>query len=284
VSTKPVPVTVPALGDSTTEVVVGNWVKQPGEEVAEGELLAYLESDKVTVELVAPAAGVLTQVAHLEGDTVAVGEVMAYLAEKGAAGLPPPPPETPELVRLVSATQGALWERDVDLQFMSDRMDGSEDPPGRTWLAWLVAAFGRALLAVPPLRPFLVERVPTLPDQLTVLAAVRRMHHVEPFRLTVALGDGPDEVAAKLGTYGAGPRQKPPPVALIVDLEPGPSLVEGQSTFRVVVTLERPSVRDARDGLAGGRPRGRLRMHVPGIKPVDQAALFEALTDCIERG
>ena len=284
-SAKPVPIAIPEVGESITELQLGSWLKEPGEAVAEGEVLATLESDKVTVELVAPRAGVLVDIARFEGDTVRSGDVVAYVAEPHTPGLPPAPLETAELIRLVAATQGALWEREVDLQFMADRMEGHADgPEGRLWLSWLAAAFGRALLAVPSLRTHLVERLPAQPDQVTVLAAVRRMHHVEPFRLVVPLGEGPDALAERLAAP-VGPRQKDPPrVALIVDLEPGPGLLERLTTFRVTVTLERSSVRDARDGLLAGRLRGRLRVHVPLFQPAQQAALFLALTDCIERG
>ena len=76
---------VPALGESVTEATIGKWFKQPGEAVAVDEPLVELETDKVTIEVPAPAAGVLADIAANDGDTVAVGAVLGQIKE-GAAG------------------------------------------------------------------------------------------------------------------------------------------------------------------------------------------------------
>ena len=77
---------VPTLGESVTEATVGQWYKKAGDAVAVDEPLCELETDKVTVEVPAPAAGVLASISVNEGDTVAVGAVLASLAEgEGAA-------------------------------------------------------------------------------------------------------------------------------------------------------------------------------------------------------
>ena len=76
---------VPTLGESVTEATIGKWFKQPGEAVAVDEPLVELETDKVTIEVPAPAAGVLSEVAAKDGDTVAVGAVLGQIKE-GAAG------------------------------------------------------------------------------------------------------------------------------------------------------------------------------------------------------
>jgi 2-oxoglutarate dehydrogenase E2 component (dihydrolipoamide succinyltransferase) len=99
---------VPALGESVTEATIGKWFKKPGEAVAVDEPLVELETDKVTIEVPAPAAGVLADIAAKDGDTVAVGAVLGQIKE-GAPGAalkspaaapsasPPasPPPPTP---------------------------------------------------------------------------------------------------------------------------------------------------------------------------------------------
>jgi 2-oxoglutarate dehydrogenase E2 component (dihydrolipoamide succinyltransferase) len=64
---------VPALGESVTEATIGKWFKKPGDAVKADEPLVELETDKVTVEVPAPAAGVLSEIAAKEGDTVNVG-------------------------------------------------------------------------------------------------------------------------------------------------------------------------------------------------------------------
>ena len=76
---------VPALGESVTEATIGKWFKKPGEAVAVDEPVVELETDKVTIEVPAPAAGVLADIAAKDGDTVAVGAVLGQIKE-GAAG------------------------------------------------------------------------------------------------------------------------------------------------------------------------------------------------------
>src|SRR5262249_53440909 len=72
---------VPTLGESVTEATVGKWFKQPGDAVAVDEPLVELETDKVTLEVAAPAAGVLSDVAVKNGDTVAVGALLGQIKE-----------------------------------------------------------------------------------------------------------------------------------------------------------------------------------------------------------
>jgi len=76
-----VDVIVPTLGESITEATLGQWLKQPGEAVKADEPVASLETDKVSVEVPAPVAGVMGQLAVAEGDTVNVGAVIAQIEE-----------------------------------------------------------------------------------------------------------------------------------------------------------------------------------------------------------
>jgi len=85
---------VPALGESVTEATIGKWFKQPGDVVAVDEPLVELETDKVTIEVPAPAAGVLTDVAVKDGDTVAVGALLGAIKE-GAGAAPTKQPAQP---------------------------------------------------------------------------------------------------------------------------------------------------------------------------------------------
>ncbi|UWQ46489.1 2-oxoglutarate dehydrogenase complex dihydrolipoyllysine-residue succinyltransferase [Leisingera aquaemixtae] len=84
----PVPVMVPALGESVSEATVSSWFKKVGDSVAQDEMLCELETDKVSVEVPAPAAGVLTEILAEEGATVNAGGKLAVLSagEAGAAG------------------------------------------------------------------------------------------------------------------------------------------------------------------------------------------------------
>src|ERR671913_44832 len=80
-------VQVPALGESITEGTIAQWLKKVGDSVAADEPIASLETDKVTVEVPSPLAGVLTEALVNEGDTVAVGAVIARIdANRAAAG------------------------------------------------------------------------------------------------------------------------------------------------------------------------------------------------------
>ena len=79
---------VPTLGESVTEATIGRWFKKAGEAVAVDEPLVELETDKVTIEVPAPSAGVLGEIAAKDGDTVAVGALLGLIND-GAAGAKP---------------------------------------------------------------------------------------------------------------------------------------------------------------------------------------------------
>ena len=81
-------IVVPALGESVTEATVAQWLKRPGEAVAADEALVELETDKVTLEVNAPAAGTLTDIKAEAGATVEVGAPLASFAA-GASGSAP---------------------------------------------------------------------------------------------------------------------------------------------------------------------------------------------------
>src|ERR1700753_3927337 len=80
---------VPTLGESVTEATIGKWFKKAGEAVAVDEPLVALETDKVTIEVPAPPAGVLAEIAAKDGDTVAVGALLGQIKDgAGAAAAP----------------------------------------------------------------------------------------------------------------------------------------------------------------------------------------------------
>lgn len=141
---------VPELAESITEGTISKWVKQEGELVREGDVVAELETDKVNVEISAEQSGVLKKILKEEGETVRVGEAIALLGEAADSGekeavkepVPDPPSKPiaeegaeagkgvrPSLAELPIATPAARkWarERGIDLRQVSAR-----DPRGR---------------------------------------------------------------------------------------------------------------------------------------------------------
>ncbi len=83
-----VEIRVPTLGESVTEATIGRWFKQAGEAVAADEPLVELETDKVTIEVPAPASGVLAEIAAKDGETVAPGALLGQIRE--GAGITTP--------------------------------------------------------------------------------------------------------------------------------------------------------------------------------------------------
>jgi len=114
----PTEIKVPALGESVTEATVARWLKQPGDVVAMDDPLVELETDKVTLEVNAPAAGTLTEVLAGEGSNVAVGAVLGRIGEGGAKAVapakpvalpkavPPPQPAPPAAAPPASSSSG----------------------------------------------------------------------------------------------------------------------------------------------------------------------------------
>ncbi|WP_441231048.1 2-oxoglutarate dehydrogenase complex dihydrolipoyllysine-residue succinyltransferase [Tardiphaga sp. 215_C5_N2_1] len=79
---------VPTLGESVTEATIGRWFKKAGDAVAVDEPLVELETDKVTIEVPAPSAGVLGEIVAKDGETVAVGALLGQITD-GAGGAKP---------------------------------------------------------------------------------------------------------------------------------------------------------------------------------------------------
>jgi 2-oxoglutarate dehydrogenase E2 component (dihydrolipoamide succinyltransferase) len=80
---------VPTLGESVSEATIAQWFKKPGDAVSQDEPLVELETDKVTVEVPAPASGTLEAIVVNEGDTVEVGALLGQIAEGSVAAAAP---------------------------------------------------------------------------------------------------------------------------------------------------------------------------------------------------
>src|SRR5580700_1109172 len=83
---------VPTLGESVTEATIGRWFKKAGDAVAVDEPLMELETDKVTIEVPAPSAGTLSEIAAKDGETVAVGALLGQIKDGAAAAAAKPAP------------------------------------------------------------------------------------------------------------------------------------------------------------------------------------------------
>ncbi|WP_420023278.1 2-oxoglutarate dehydrogenase complex dihydrolipoyllysine-residue succinyltransferase [Cereibacter azotoformans] len=107
---KMIDVMVPALGESVSEATVSTWFKKPGDTVAQDEMLCELETDKVSVEVPAPAAGVLAEILVTEGTTVAAGSRLALISTDGQGVAAAPKAEAPK----VDAAPARAVKKDVE--------------------------------------------------------------------------------------------------------------------------------------------------------------------------
>src|SRR6201990_2727857 len=87
---------VPTLGESVTEATIGRWFKKAGDAVAVDEPLVELETDKVTIEVPAPSAGTLGEIAAKDGETVAVGALLGQINESGTGAAAKPAAAPPK--------------------------------------------------------------------------------------------------------------------------------------------------------------------------------------------
>jgi 2-oxoglutarate dehydrogenase E2 component (dihydrolipoamide succinyltransferase) len=205
---------VPTLGESVTEATIGKWFKHPGDAVAVDEPLVELETDKVTIEVPSPAAGVLSEVAAKDGETVAVGALLGQIkdgagapAAKPAAKAAPPAAEPPKPTApaptppkaslpdqpLAPSVRRLATESGIDVS----TVPGS-GRDGRLTKGDMLAAIERAAAAPVPVAPPVQVRAPSLPDD----AAREERVHMTRLRQTIArrLKDA-QNTAAMLTTF-----------------------------------------------------------------------------------
>ena len=182
-------VKVPALGESITEGTLAQWLKKPGEAVAADEPIATLETDKVSVDVPSPSAGVLAETLVNEGDTVAVGATIARIDENATASTPAPvaAPASATAAEAAAATTNPAGAGE------NPQLRGSEHAPEPTG-----NGNGDG-------------------DQITTLSpAVRRAvleHHVDPSKIRGTGKDGrltkDDVLAAAEAQKAGGPVHEP---------------------------------------------------------------------------
>ena len=220
-------VKVPALGESITEGTLAQWLKKPGEQVAADEPIATLETDKVSVDVPSPTAGVLAETLVNEGDTVAVGALIARIDENATAAAAAPLPP------------------------LRRRRRPRRRPPIRPELARIRSCAGPSML--PNRRPPL--RTPTATQITTLSPAVRRAvleHHVDPSKIR---GTGKDGRLTKDDVIAAAEAQKSGRAGPRAGSAGGDSAAAG-SRRRLPLQLRRPRRRSA----VGERHEERVKM------------------------
>lgn len=165
---------VPTLGESVSEATIGKWFKKPGEAVKADEPLVELETDKVTLEVNAPAAGVLGEIVAKEGETVGVNALLGSITAGGAAAAvaPKPAAEAAKPAAAAPAASGAATKAaDSGPAVARLAAESGIDPSsvaasgkdGRVTKGDMLAAIATAPAAAAP-APVAQVRAPSAPD------------------------------------------------------------------------------------------------------------------------
>ena len=159
---------VPTLGESVTEATIGRWFKKPGDVVKADEPLVELETDKVTVEVPAPASGTLSEVSVKEGETIAVGALLGLIAAgMASAKAAAPAPVQPAVAvsvpakALAAGADGPAVARLAAESGVAPPSPGS-GKDGRATKGDMMAAI--AASAAPPAAPLTAIRAPSPAD------------------------------------------------------------------------------------------------------------------------
>ncbi len=167
---------VPTLGESISEATVGKWFKQRGDTVKADEPLVELETDKVTLEVNAPAAGVLTEISVETGQTVAIGALLGGLTADGAGAAKPaaksPPATPPRSTAMPPAPSAAklATEKAVDLSTVDGSGKRGQVLKGDVLEALAHPAPAPAPVAPPPAAPQPVAPAPVAPTPVPAAA------------------------------------------------------------------------------------------------------------------
>ncbi len=105
---------VPTLGESVTEATIGKWFKNTGDAIAQDEPVLELETDKVTLEVPAPAAGTLAEITAKEGETVGVGALLGMIEAGGGAAKPASTPKEPKKAKEPDAEKTSIAQASGD--------------------------------------------------------------------------------------------------------------------------------------------------------------------------
>jgi len=217
----PVELKVPTLGESISEAVVAKWNKQVGEAIAVDEAVVSLETDKISIDVVAPVAGVLASIAFQEGSKVKIGDVVGSISEGAVAAVPAPsapapapaapsadmqrlPPVTPVAKRMAedigvdtsrlqgSGAQGRVTKADVAKATAAPAAGpsvGAEAPPPSAMLAPTPSAQREERVKLTPLRKRVAERLLQAQAQAAILTTFNEVDMGELMALRKTYGE-----------------------------------------------------------------------------------------------
>jgi 2-oxoglutarate dehydrogenase E2 component (dihydrolipoamide succinyltransferase) len=199
---------VPALGESVTEATIAKWFKQAGEAVKADEPLVELETDKVTVEVPAPASGKLSSIAAVAGSVVNVGALLGEI-EEGAAGSAPskaaePPKKVEAVVLKAEAPLSPAVRKIVEENKVDPANVAGTGKDGRITKGDVIEHLARPAAEAKPVTMAIPAAAPAAPRAPSAPADVAREERVKMSRLrqTIArrLKDA-QNVAAMLTTF-----------------------------------------------------------------------------------
>jgi len=172
---------VPTLGESVSEATIGRWYKKAGDVVKADEPLVELETDKVTIEVNAPASGVLVEIVAKDGETVAPGALLGQIAAGGAGAAPAPAPvaAAPVAAPAPKAAPAAMPPAPAAAKIAADNNLSTADIAGSGKRGQVLkgdvlaaVAAGPVVAAPTPLAP-VVARVPSSADDSALEERVR---------------------------------------------------------------------------------------------------------------
>ena len=156
----PVEIRVPALGESLVEATVGRWLRQEGEAVTEGDTVVELETEKVNLDVPAPASGVLTKILQPEGATVKVGQDLGTIDQATASASAPAEAETePKTVSPVARRMAE--EYGVNLNQVTGSGPGGRIT--RSDVAQAVEQRAAPAISPPPVSPAPIRQLESVP-------------------------------------------------------------------------------------------------------------------------
>jgi 2-oxoglutarate dehydrogenase E2 component (dihydrolipoamide succinyltransferase) len=192
-----VEIKVPDMGESVIDATITRWLHASGDQVNTGDVLVELETDKVSLEISAPQAGVVLQILHQAGETVAVGDLLTHLGAPGEAVAAAPakaaPAESAETaaIRATPVAQRMAQDLGVDLKNVNPAGSGKRITKDDVQSFVSQAAQPSAAPALPVVAPAVPKPVtaPTQPPAAAVTASPDRPEervHMSRRRQTIA--------------------------------------------------------------------------------------------------